>query len=517
MARLSQQHPNNYGTSSRIHSEFSNFLRYINAAELGNKTIAELLGQIYDANGNFAGPVEFRFTSGTGIEYRVGEYDSNGCDRGEDAWQLIVGAEELRGQGGTNCGSLPQPVVATRQIFTAGVGQASFDYALDASDDTLVWVDGELKIEGAANDYQNNPPTGIVFNNPLAGGEVVIIMKIIAELDTGFRRVDHYVNSDTTSFPFEHTVDDDLMVLLNGKLLVEGVSNDYVTDPNNDLVTMIVPAVSGDWVTTMVLTDSSVTKLAGIMMESDFVLTDTGLIDGTKVSYDDGEIPQSKVNGLVDLNTYAATATTDSVEPAAPITTLWIDSSVTPARVMFWDGSQYLPVSGDFDVPTFSAADSLKFLQVDATGTSLRWGTVDLSAYIPATEKGAANGIATLDATGKLTTSQLPSPRNRFAASHHPTAAVADGNQLVFRPYLQKLQIVGFAGRLDAGTCTAEITINGVGTGDTFALSTAPNESSLAVPVTVNALSTSVAIGVTISSAATASNLDVTLVMETID
>jgi hypothetical protein len=307
------------------------------------------------------------------------------------------------------------------------------------------------------------------------------------------------------------------MVLLNGKLRVEGVGNDYVTDPNNDLVTLIVPAVAGDWVTTMVLTDSSVTKLAGIMMESDFVIVETGLIDGTKVSYDDEELPQSKVSGLTALNTYAATLVTDSVEPTTPTTDLWIDSSVTPNRVMFWDGSQYLPISGDFDVPTFSAADALKFLQVDATGTSLRWGTTDLSAYLPATEKGAANGIATLDATGKLSTSQLPSPRNRRSFSYHPTKAVAEGNEIVHRVYLEKVQIVGFSGRLDGGTCTAEITVNGVGTGDTFALSTSPNETTLAVPVTVNALSASVAIGVTVSSAATATNLDVTLVVETID
>jgi len=517
MARLSQQNPSNYGTSSNINAEFSNVVRYLNSAELGNKTLSELLAQIYDTNGNFDGPVEFRYTSGTGIEYRVGEYDANGCDKGEDAWQLIVGAADIRGQGGTNCGTLPQPVVATRQIFTAAVDQSAFDYNLDDGDDTLVWVDGRLKVEGAAADYQNNPPTGIVFNAGLTGGETVIIMKIIASLDTGFRRTDALVNSPTTSFPFEHTADDDLMVYLNGGLLVEGVSNDYVTDPNNDLVTLITPAVADDWVVIMVLTDSTVAKLAGLMMESDFVEVDTGLIDGTKVAYADGEIPQVKVSGLVSLNTYAATVTTDSAEPADPITTYWIDSSVSPSRVLFWDGSQYLPVSGDFDVPTFSATDALRYLQVDPTGTSLRWGTVDLSAYIAATEKGAANGIATLDATGKLPTSQLPSPRNRTTVSYHPTAAVTDGNQLVHRAYLEKVQIVGFAGRLDGGTCTAEITINGVGTGDTFALSTSPNETSLASPVTVNALSGSVAIGVTISSAATASNLDVAFVLETID
>ena len=42
MARLRQQHPQNYVSSGNIHTDFENIIRYLNTAEFGDKTIAEL-------------------------------------------------------------------------------------------------------------------------------------------------------------------------------------------------------------------------------------------------------------------------------------------------------------------------------------------------------------------------------------------------------------------------------------------------------------------------------------------
>jgi len=39
MARLRQQHPQNYVSSGNIHTDFENVIRYINSAELGDKTV----------------------------------------------------------------------------------------------------------------------------------------------------------------------------------------------------------------------------------------------------------------------------------------------------------------------------------------------------------------------------------------------------------------------------------------------------------------------------------------------
>ena len=57
MARLRQQFPANYVSSWNIHTEFENFVKYINAAELGNKTISELLTVLFDESGVFDGPI----------------------------------------------------------------------------------------------------------------------------------------------------------------------------------------------------------------------------------------------------------------------------------------------------------------------------------------------------------------------------------------------------------------------------------------------------------------------------
>ena len=60
MARIRQQYPQNYGSSGNINTEFESVIRYLNAAEIGDNTIGELLGKIFDNAGNWNGPVEFR-------------------------------------------------------------------------------------------------------------------------------------------------------------------------------------------------------------------------------------------------------------------------------------------------------------------------------------------------------------------------------------------------------------------------------------------------------------------------
>ena len=85
MPRLRQQFPQNYGSSTNINTEFENLIRYMNAAELGNNTLGELLNKIFDENGQFDGPIEFRKDSQSGIEYRIGEYADP-----EQGWQSLL-------------------------------------------------------------------------------------------------------------------------------------------------------------------------------------------------------------------------------------------------------------------------------------------------------------------------------------------------------------------------------------------------------------------------------------------
>ena len=49
MTRLRQQYPQNYGSSGNINTEVENITRYLNSAELGDKTVGELLGTLFDS------------------------------------------------------------------------------------------------------------------------------------------------------------------------------------------------------------------------------------------------------------------------------------------------------------------------------------------------------------------------------------------------------------------------------------------------------------------------------------
>ena len=77
MARLRQQHPQNYVNSGNIHTDFENVIRYINSAELGDKTVSELLRVLFDEEGVFQGPIQMRVDTEEGLQYRVGQYDQD--------------------------------------------------------------------------------------------------------------------------------------------------------------------------------------------------------------------------------------------------------------------------------------------------------------------------------------------------------------------------------------------------------------------------------------------------------
>ena len=155
MARIRQQYPQNYVSSGNINTEFESIIRYINAAEYGNKTVGELLAKIFDADGNWDGPIEFRKDSDAGIQYRIGEYtdDSSG-------WVTLVTLDEIRGEDGQDFGEIGAPIIFGRVDYTATAAQTEFDYAHADTDDILVYVDGVLKTPGASYDYTTDDNGG---------------------------------------------------------------------------------------------------------------------------------------------------------------------------------------------------------------------------------------------------------------------------------------------------------------------------------------------------------------------
>ena len=175
---LDKQFPQNYGSSGNINVEFENLIRYLNSAELGNKTVGELLAKLFDADGNFDGPIELQKSTGGDIQYRVGEYTNT-----TDGWITLVAAADLRGPSGQDFGEIGAPIFFGRADFTATSGQTVFDYAHASTDEILVYVDGVLQRSGSSFDYTTNPTGGsvnagaITFNSGVTLNSVVTAFK----------------------------------------------------------------------------------------------------------------------------------------------------------------------------------------------------------------------------------------------------------------------------------------------------------------------------------------------------
>jgi len=517
MARLRQQYPQNYGSSGNINTEFENLIRYINAAEFGGNTLGELLEKIFDANGVWDGPVEFRKDSSAGIQYRIGEYSDS-----TTGWVTLATLAEIRGEPGTSVGEIGAPIITARSDVVATSAQTVFDYQHDSTDDLIVFVDGILQRPGASYDYVASTTAGsggtgaVTFNSGLTAGETVSIYKIRSTSITGFTRSDILTTASQQVFAFAFDENTRLQVYKNGILQREGGSYDYTLQHLSDTVTFNSALPSGNLVTIITVENTTVSAVSGMMFEDNFVTAATGLIRYDKIGIADGDIPQAKVASLVSDLTSKAKLTVSGTAPAGPATgDIWLDTSQTPNQLKFYDGTQFLRTSPESSLPTFSSTDAAKFVRVNGTGTALEYANVDLSSVIAVTQKGAANGVASLDSTGRLPIAQLPetlSTDSFFDAVATPSATTVD----VKRIYKQKIRIDGLALRCSSGTCSVQISVDGVGVGSTYSVSSTPSEFTLGTPIEINATTTSKMIQYIVSSVASTADLEVTFAITVI-
>lgn len=273
MARIRQQHPQNYVNSGNIHTDFENVIRYLNTAELGNKTIAELLSILFNESGEFRGPIEFRVDSIAGFQYRVGSYAST-----ESGWINLYDIASLRGPSGSSVGNVEGPFFYNRQDKLITTGVSSLNLVVGGSGYTaaptvtfsppqdgdgtrptaVATIDANGAVTGISIVTQGSgytqPPTVTIQTPQTSGGVNATATATLAALTQ---------TSNTISYSFDPAVAN-IVVYLNGLLLVgatnTGIPTEFSYDAAANTVTIEQGVQLGDKVTTYSIRSQAVTN-----------------------------------------------------------------------------------------------------------------------------------------------------------------------------------------------------------------------------------------------------------------
>ena len=150
MARLKVLYPGNHTSSGNIGADIENIVRYVNSAEAGDNTLAELIAKLFDANGILDAPVEIRNDSISGLQYRVGTYTE-----GETGWKQLATVADLKGTAGSDVGTIGSPLFSGRadHVVNATVnsaipyptGTTVFSFIHEAADAIVLYINGALQ------------------------------------------------------------------------------------------------------------------------------------------------------------------------------------------------------------------------------------------------------------------------------------------------------------------------------------------------------------------------------------
>ena len=515
MARTRQVNANNYRSPDSINAEFENLVRTVNDAEIGDKTIGELLRILFNRDGILSDSlVSMRRNENGDIEFRVGIYDDPTI-----GWNQLATAAELRGEKGQDFGELGDPVLTNRLDYTANAGDTEIDYFFETGNSIVVYKDGLVQVEGATADYTIDAAGGtnnngsITFVDALSAGENITIYRVRTGATTGFERADFEVTAAQSVFPFEHTETDNLQVYRNGMLQRPGTGNDYTVSHQEDQVVFfdaIQPSNDPTQpviVTILNVTNTPTQQIVGIMTEDRYVDIASGLLAFDKIKIDDNAIGITKVDKLVEKLNEKGNAAVGRNAPENPKEgDMWFDTSQPIIEPKFWNGTEWILFKPNTTIPRLGNA--LTFLQQNENGNGLQWAEFDISNLIPEDAVGRPNGVASLDSSGRLPFGQLPRVLSGDTIDDFQ-ATPANQKYRLRRVYRQNLQIDGYSVRVDSGTCKVQLFLNNVAFGSKIAVSSTAAEQVLTDAINVEGIENSVLIEYEVTDNAAASNLDV--------
>ena len=515
MARLKVLYPGNHTSSGNIGADIENIVRYLNSAEAGDNTLAELVAKLFDTNGILDAPVELRNDSINGLQYRVGTYTE-----GEAGWKQLATIAELKGTAGSDVGTIGSPLFSGRADHVVNstlidgtipypTGTTVFSFIHEAADAIVLYINGALQ---ATTSFTSSPTANTVtLSSATAADDLITIYKVQSSNDSGYIRADVIAAAAQAVFPFTHTESQSVLVYRNGVLQRQGGTNDYTQQPTNSTITFTSAMSAGDIVTFIIIEDTSQVRVSGLMTEDKFTNTD-GFIPFNKLAITNDEIPQAKVAGITTLLATRGRVYVSASEPvSANAGDFWVDTASSPNVLKFYNGTGWLLTSPDTGIPAFTTTNALQFLRINSTGGGLEFADVDFTAVIPKTYIGSADGVAGLDATGKLPIAQLPDTFATRSYFFQATGSIPNGNYVITRAFKQNVRIDAIAVKSTSGSANVQLRINGINAGDVISASSTLTEQNLSASIAIDAVTTSKEIAFTVTSANSLTNIEVTL------
>jgi hypothetical protein len=465
MSRLRQLYPSRYNTVASVHSEFESIVRYLNSAEIGNLMLSELMSKLFDAQGNVIAGVELRFDGTSGLEYRKSPTDE---------WALIVPADQIRGAPGESVGNIDSPTISNRVDYTAVGGQTIFPYTFsEGAAGVMVFVNGLLQRESAYTlSLLGNT---VIFDIGLLVNDRVTIYSIRDTEASSFRRTDLLAMAGQQVFPFVHDIADTLVVYRNGVLQRLGAEFDYTTSPGTSTVTMTTSQSAGTVISIIVTDNPSIRAVVGLMLEDRFCTG--GLIRYDRIDIPDDSIPQEKVDGLSATLAALPSVTVGPTPPASPAQgDLWIyDADPASPAFRFFYGTDWISESTAGLVPVPAAANAYQYLRVAPSGNRLEYATLSLPGVLLSSQRGAANGVAPLDATVRVPIANLPVDCIVNRISGAVNGSIVNGTYILGLSFGEVGLFDKLAVSLQAGTATAQYRVGGIDIGPAFALASTPS------------------------------------------